>query len=119
MDNYLGLKKETEAGKIVIFQKVLETARGGFSLNATGLTEGSVLKAGTPIAFDETTRIAKVANVDGTDVKGLLYDNVTVTGAAPVAVVIRGTVYENRLNPAQVTSAVKAKLPLIIFSKSF
>lgn len=119
MDNYLGLKKESETGKIVIFQKVLETARGGFSLNATGLTEGGTLKAGTPMAFDETTRIAKVANADGTDVKGLLYDDVRIEGSAPVAVVTRGTVYENRLVPAQVTAAVKAKLPLIIFSKSF
>ena len=119
MDNYLGLKKESESGKIPVFQKVLETARGGFSLNATGLTEGSVLKAGTPIAFDEATRVATVAKADGTDVKGLLYDDVTVIGSAPLAVVIRGTVYGNRIDPDKLTAQVKAKLPLIIFSKSF
>ena len=117
--SYLELKKESESGKIPVFQKVLETARGGFSLDAAGLTVGQVLKAGTPIAFDETTRIGKIANKDGSDVKGLLYDDVTIEAGAPLAVVTRGTVYENRLDAAQVTAAVKEKLPLIIFSKSF
>ena len=117
MDNHLGLKRLNGAPTKPIFQKVLETARGGFSLDTTGLTAGDIIPAGTAIAFDEATRKAKKANDNGSDVKGLLYEDVKVVNGAPVDVVIRGTVYENRI-PA-VSSQIKAKLPLIIFSKSF
>ena len=48
MDNYLGLKKVNGASVKPIFQKVLETARGGFSLDATGLTARDTIPAGTP-----------------------------------------------------------------------
>ena len=117
MDNYLGLKKVKGASVKPIFQKVLETARGGFSLDATGLTAGDTIPAGTAIAFDEATRKAKLANVDGTDAKGLLYEDVKVVNGTPLDVVLRGTVYENRI--PVVSDEIKAALPLIIFSKSF
>jgi hypothetical protein len=45
---------------VVIWQKVIETAQGGFALDVTGLTLGDTLKGGTLISFDESTRIAKV-----------------------------------------------------------
>lgn len=120
---YLEQKKVEGVGGIPIFQKVLETNRGGFSLDASGLTEGDVLRAGTPIAFDEETRIATKANLDGTDVGGLLYDDVIIEEGAPIAVVVRGTVYFNRiedlLGDAGNQTAIADALPLIIFSKSF
>lgn len=56
----LHLKKESAKSGKVIFQKVLETARGGFTLDTSGLTEGDTVAAGTPVQFDETTRKAKV-----------------------------------------------------------
>ena len=46
------LKKEEEIKGIPVFQKVLETARGGFSLDITGLTKGDILPAGTPMTYD-------------------------------------------------------------------
>jgi len=36
-----------------------ENAQGGFTLDMTGLTSGTILPAGTPITFDESTRLAK------------------------------------------------------------
>lgn len=123
--SYLELKKEEGAGSIPVFQKVLETARGGFTLTRGSLVKGAILKAGTPIAFDEETRRAVVAKKSeaGSDANGLLYDDVVIEDNAPLAVVVRGTVYENRLptsgNGIADWDDHKEALPLIIFSKSF
>lgn len=121
---YLDIQSENDSRQIPIFQKVLETARGGFTLDATGLTAGDVIPAGTPIAFDESTRKAKKATLTGTapnqtsDAKGLLYKAVKVQDSAPVDVVLRGTVYARRVTPA-IDTAHREALPLIIFSESF
>lgn len=86
------------AGK-TIWQKVLETIRGGFRLDTTGLTAGATVPGGTLISVDEATRTAKViktatlqapANATATDynvLKGHLFeigDNIahTVGGTA-------------------------------------
>ena len=111
------LKKEEEVQGIAIFQKVLETARGGFSLDITGLTKGDILPAGTPMSYDGATRKAKKANANGSDVKGLLYTAVKVDDDATVSIVTRGTVYEKRITGG-VAEAIKSKLPLIIFDDS-
>lgn len=175
---------------IPVWQTVLETAQGGFTLEDSGIAAGSTIAAGTVISFDETTRKAKVAkmgvlqanaannattyrltkghNIEvgdslflvggtarattavdtanaaydeftvgttigvagtagdaiyvndagATDPKGLLYMSVEAGSVnTELAVVIRGTVYENRIPP--VATSVKAKIPNIIFSKSF
>lgn len=117
MGKYLEPKKVSESRSIPVWAKVLETAKGGFSLNKTGLTVGDILPAGTPIAFDETTRIAKKAKADGTDVNGLLYADVVIEDKAPLSVVIRGTVYEKRVEG--ITPQIKEKLRNIIFSQSY
>ena len=96
---------------------MIETAQGGFAFDTTGLTPGTVLPAGTPMTFDESTRTAKAAKADGTDVKGLLFTDVTVGQDDSLSVLIRGTVYERRI-PA-VSNEIKAALPLIVFSQSF
>jgi hypothetical protein len=120
---YLEITEKTGARTKPIFQKILETARGGFSLDATGLTDGETIPAGTPIAFDEATRKAKKATLTGTapdqtsDAKGLLKNDVIIEANAPVDVVLRGTVYARRVTPAIVATHRKA-LPLIIFSES-
>lgn len=121
----LGIKRVDGTPSIPVFQKVLETSRGGYKLDTTGLTAGEVLKAGTAISFDETTRIAKQATVNvgdettpaSTDANGLLYNDTLIEDNAFVTVVTRGTVYENRIPETEQT--VKDALPLIIFSKSF
>lgn len=58
--------RTTGAGDIEVWQNVFETASGGFTLDTTGLTtlaSGSVLKAGLPFGFDESTRKARCIKV--------------------------------------------------------
>lgn len=57
----LGFTKETLSYGVPIFQSILETVQGGFTLNESVLAANSEVKAGTVIGFDETTRLAKVA----------------------------------------------------------
>lgn len=55
-----------------VWQRVYETAQGGFTLDTTGLTTlaaGSVLRAGLPVGFNESTRKARVIKI------GVLYEN--------------------------------------------
>lgn len=113
------LNKVEEVKGNVVFQKVLETARGGFTLDVTGLTVGEILPAGTPMTYDGATRKAKKANKNGSDVKGLLYTDVKISDDSTVAIVTRGTVYEKRIKSEDIPTAVKSKLPLIIFDDSF
>ncbi|MDF2931218.1 MAG: hypothetical protein K0R36_549 [Chryseobacterium sp.] len=120
---YLEPKSTSGSRTIPIFQKVLETARGGFTLDATGLTANQTIPAGTPIAFDEETRKAKKATLTGTapnqttDAKGLLYTDVVIEDNAPIDVVLRGTVYVRRV-AAGIDPVHRKAMPLIIFSES-
>lgn len=45
---------------VQVWQKVLETARGGFTLDNTGLATGLTIPAGTLLGYDESTRKAAV-----------------------------------------------------------
>ncbi len=116
----LGTKKKTVNAGIPIWQsKNTQVAQGGFTL--VGGTPNTEIPAGTVIACDEETRTASIVSAveDMKAVNGLLYSTVVTdeNGNIDVAVVLRGTVYENRI--PQVSEEIKAKLPLIIFSKSF
>ncbi len=75
-------------------------------------TLGKAVGVGDAIFIEET-------NYSPLEPKGLLYADVEIdsNGVADIAVVIRGTVYERRILP--VPEAVKAKLPLIVFSQSY
>lgn len=55
----LQITKEVVSSGVQVWQKVFETAQGGFTLDTTGLTSGVTMPAGTPITFDESTRMAK------------------------------------------------------------
>lgn len=58
----LGFKKVVGTGSIPVFQgygKDLSLAQGGFGLDITGLPAGVIIPAGTPMIFDEATRLAK------------------------------------------------------------
>lgn len=185
-----GPTKETVSYGVQIFQNIIETAQGGFTLDdSVAVTAGLTIKAGTVMSYDETTRKALVAKmgvlqanatnvattyrvtkgsnlkvgmsiflVGGTaravtaidtsnasydeltvgttigvagtagdalyvndagvtSAKGLLLDDTDAASTADVAIVIRGTVYENRIN--KVPASVKLLMPNIIFSKSF
>jgi hypothetical protein len=48
----------------VVYQKIVEVAQGGYALDATGLTAGTVLAAGTAIIVDDATRKATVVDAD-------------------------------------------------------
>lgn len=58
-----GYKKDTATQGVEVFQLVLETAQGGFTLDETVLPAGSLVRAGTVIGFDESTRKAKVGKI--------------------------------------------------------
>lgn len=55
----LGYNKESATSGVPKFQKILETAQGGFTLDESVLAAGTVIPAGTVIGFDESTRKAK------------------------------------------------------------
>lgn len=116
------IKSNVGSTYIPIFQAVDHTLRGGAVLDATGLTAGEILKAGTPMYVNEATRKAVKATIDGVSNKsnanGLLYEDVVIEANAFVDVVIEGIVYENRID--EVADEHKEALQgLIIFSKSF
>jgi hypothetical protein len=186
----VGPTKTTVGYDKQIFQNVIETAQGGFTLDDTvAVTAALEVKSGTAIGFDATTRKAKVAkmgvlqanatntattyrvtkghtlavgmsiilaggtaraitavdtsngaydeftvgttigvagtagdvlyvnDIGATAPNGLVLDAFTAAQTADIAVVIRGTVYENRIPP--VAASVKLLMPNIIFSKSF
>jgi len=52
-----------------------------------------------------------------TEPKGLLMEDAVAQASEPISVVLRGTVYQRRL-PCGACDAVKAALPMIIFSQS-
>lgn len=119
----INISTGAETGFIPVFQKVLEMARGGFTLDTSGFSAGDVIPAGTAMTFDEDTRLAKPATIeeDESNAKGLLYEDVVVpdptSGNADVGIVTRGTAYNKRL-PENTDDHADA-LPLIIFSESF
>ena len=58
---------------VEIFQKVLETASGGFTLDDSTLTADEDILKGTIVGFDEVTRVATVVK------QAVLYENATNT----------------------------------------
>lgn len=86
----------------------LDTSNPNYDEFTVGTTLGVAVTAGDAIYVDD-------AGFTGT--KGLLYDDTVVKGQTPVAVVLRGTVYERRISP--VPASLKTALPHIIFSQSF
>ena len=59
----LSTSKTTVGTGKVIWQRVNELAQGGFTLDDSAFAAGATVPAGTPIGFDESTRIAKVAKL--------------------------------------------------------
>lgn len=112
--------KTTVSAGVPVFQSVVEVAQGGFSLDATGLTAGATLAAGTAIIVDEATRKATVVDADTDNPMGLLQEDVVIAANAEVSIVTAGTVYARRVAHApSKTAGIIAKLPKITFSQSF
>lgn len=58
----VGYKRTDSLGDIPVFQDTgrdLKIAQGGFLLEKGGLPDGTIIKAGTPMIFNESTRKAK------------------------------------------------------------
>ncbi len=119
------IRKETVSTGKVVFIRVNETAQGGFTLHSGNIPKGTVIEAGTVVYVKEEERLAIVKAGGNTEIPegyiplGLLYNDVVVdeNHSAGVSVVVDGTVYENRI--PGVAEEVKAKMPKILFSKSF
>lgn len=56
----IGLVRTKTTPEVPVFQKEIEVAQGGFSLDQTGFAAGDHIPAGTVLNFDEATRVAKV-----------------------------------------------------------
>ena len=54
----IGFKKVYSTEGTPVFQKVLENAQGGFTLDMTGLTSGEEIPKGALFIYDESTRKA-------------------------------------------------------------
>ena len=59
----LDIQKTYTGSGIPVWQGDIDVAQGGFTLDDAAFAAGVTVPAGTPIGFDESTRIAKVAKV--------------------------------------------------------
>lgn len=55
----LGLKRTFSTGDKPVFQVVHEVVQGGFLIDTSVIAIGSIIKQGTPMIYDESTRKAK------------------------------------------------------------
>jgi hypothetical protein len=70
----MGMTRDTGINSIPIWQGTdddIQLAQGGFSLATTGLALGSIIPAGTPVTFNESTRVATITG------GAVLYANAT------------------------------------------
>lgn len=105
----VGMSVKVEGGTAQAITVVDTTTSGLHDIITVGTTlSASAVAVGAAIFVDD----------DGyRKAKGLLKNEAKVQAGEDVAVVIRGTVYENRIAP--VPDVIKALVPTIIFSKSF
>lgn len=55
----IGFSKVVGTGDIPVWQRVDQLVQGGFVLDRTDFADGDVIKAGTPVVYNEATRTAK------------------------------------------------------------
>lgn len=68
--------KTTLDNGIPVFQSRIESAQGGFVLDHATVTVGDTVKAGQPLGYDESTRVAKVVKL------AKVYENATNSATA-------------------------------------
>lgn len=59
----MNITKTVVSTGVAVWSTVHETAIGGFTLDKTGLVDGQIIPAGTPMGYDEATRLAKPVNM--------------------------------------------------------
>ena len=63
MSGGMGITRTQTKSGIPVYQgtaKDIQLLQGGCLLNTTGLTAGSIIPAGTPVVYDEVTRVASI-----------------------------------------------------------
>ena len=63
MSGGMGITRTPTKSGIPVYQgtaKDIQLLQGGCLLNTTGLTAGSIIPAGTPVVYDEVTRVASI-----------------------------------------------------------
>ena len=63
MSGGMGITRTPTKSGIPVYQgtaKDIQLLQGGCLLNTIGLTEGSIIPAGTPVVYDEVTRVASI-----------------------------------------------------------
>ena len=63
MSGGMGITRTPTKSGIPVYQgtaKDIQLLQGGCLLNTTGLTAGNIIPAGTPVVYDETTRVASI-----------------------------------------------------------
>lgn len=95
------------------------TARAITAIDKTTYTTHDVITVGTTLSASAVAAGAAIyVDDDGyNNAGGLLFEDATVQTNELLSVVTKGTVYENRIAP--VPDVLKAKMPHILFSKSF
>jgi hypothetical protein len=56
----IGPTRTSASQAIPVWQRVIENAQGGFTLDKTALVDGQLIPAGTPMGYNEATRLARV-----------------------------------------------------------
>ena len=92
----LDIQKTYTGSGIPVWQGDIDVAQGGFTLDDAAFAAGVTVPAGTPIGFDESTRIAKVAKVAQVTedaATNAAYDLITVATTLGVAVTTGDTIF--------------------------
>jgi hypothetical protein len=103
------------AGSAAYTITAIDTSNADYDAITLGTTLGVALTAGTGL-FQSAAAGGSAAAYIVTP-KGLLYEDLSPSTDKTVSVVIRGTVYARRI--PTVPTAIRALMPLIIFSESY
>ena len=81
-------KGTAQGAKEIWREDTVRVDSGGYNLDTTGLTEGSIVAKGTPLVVDLDKRTAKVAkDADEAKANRLLYSDVKVESGATITAV--------------------------------
>jgi hypothetical protein len=106
---------------LAVGMSIKEVGGAAYAITAidTSNPNHDVITVGTTLSADAVAAgaILFVDDIGVSMAKGLLLDETVIATGVDVSVVLRGTVYENRIAPVDAT--LKALMPHIIFSKSY
>ncbi len=105
---------KTIGGKAYTISEI-DTSNADYDVLTVGTTLGVTLVAGDVLIQSGVSGASACAYA--VEPKGLLHNDVKAEESVDVGVVLRGTVFERRIAP--ITDGIKAKMPLILFTKSY